>query len=447
MKAARLIRVTFSPASARCQAYSSESSAPATDSGNKKHYPLVVIGGGAGGCSVAAKFCRKLGKGKVAVVEPAEYHYYQPMWTLVGSGLKTVDQSARAMETVLPKHCEWLKTRAMEFIPEKNIVHLQNGDQLNYDFLVVAMGIQLNYDKVKGLLEALKTDPSVCSNYWRETVEKTYPAIKNFKGGNAIFTFPNTPIKCAGAPQKIMYLAEEHWNKAGIRDKTNIMFNSSLGVLYPVKKYGDRLLEIVKERHLTLNLKRSLIEIRPNKKEAIFQKLDEEGKTETYKYDFIHVTPPMSAPDVLIKCTNLTDPTGFLSVNKNTLQHTKYPNIFGIGDCTNVPTSKTTSAVAAQCGVLEKSLVDAMAGKIPGGKYDGYTSCPLLVGYSQCILAEFDYEGQSLETFPFDQSKRRRSMYHVKKDILPKIYWNVMLKGHWNGPQTFRRIMHFGKDR
>lgn len=409
----------------------------------QKKYELLVIGGGTGGCSISNKFASKLGRGNVGVIEPNEIHYYQPMWTLVGGGVKKLKHTAMPMASVLPDKADWIKSRVSKFDPQNNQVTTSDGDTISYNYLVVAMGMQLNYGNIKGLLDALKTDDRVCSNYSANYVKKTYPALSNFQGGTAIFTFPNTPIKCAGAPQKIMYLAEEIFRKNGKRDGTKVIFNTSLGVIFGVKKYADRLLEIIKQRNIEVNYKTNLIEIIPETSEAVFQNLDT-NETKSYKYDFIHVTPPMSAPDALRE-SSLVNEAGFLDVNKGTLQHTKYRNIFGIGDCTSAPTSKTAAAVAGQSGILRKNLQALLDGKEVYAQYDGYTSCPLITGRGKCILAEFDYDAQPLETFPIDQGKERWTMYHMKKDVMPPLYWRILLSGFWEGPRFYRKLMHFGR--
>lgn len=408
----------------------------------QKKYDLLVIGGGTGGCSISNKFSSKLGRGNVGVIEPNEIHYYQPMWTLVGGGVKKFKNTAMPMAAVLPDKADWIKASVVKFNPEKNQVTTSDGETISYNYLVIAMGMQLNYGDIKGLVEALKNDDRVCSNYSPVYVQKTYPALLNFQGGNAIFTFPNTPIKCAGAPQKIMYLAEEIFRKNGKRDNTKVIFNTSLGVIFGVKKYADRLSEIIQKRNIEVNFKTNLIEVKPETSEAVFENLDTK-ETKTFKYDFIHATPPMSAPDVL-RQSSLVNEAGFLDVRKDTLQHTKYPNIFGIGDCTSLPTSKTAAAVAAQSGTLRKNLQALMDGRDLKAQYDGYTSCPLITGRGKCILAEFDYDAQPLETFPIDQGKERWTMYHMKKDVMPPIYWQVLLKGFWEGPRIFRKLMKFG---
>lgn len=410
----------------------------------QRHFKILVVGAGAGGCSVANKFAAHLGPDRVGIIEPKEEHYYQPMWTLVGGGIKKVEDSAKKMSKILPKKSTWMQTKAVAFNPDKNTVTVKTGEEVKYEYLVMATGLQLNYHKIKGLPEGFKTDPQICSNYDHEYVQKTWPAIQNFKGGNAIFTFPNTPIKCAGAPQKIMYLADDAWRRSGIRDKANITFNTSLGVIFGVKKYANSLLKVIANKDINVNYKTNLIEVKTDTKEAIFEKL-ETGEKQTFKYDFLHVTPPMSSIDV-VRESPLVDSAGFVDVNKNTLQHVKYPNVFAIGDCTNAPTSKTAAAAAAQCGVLETNLVSVMTGRPLTAMYDGYTSCPLITSRGKCILAEFDFDLNPLETFPINQGKERRTMYYMKKDVMPQLYWRLMMNGHWNGPGVYRKIMHLGMD-
>jgi len=410
----------------------------------QRKYKLVVVGGGAGGCGTASKFVNKFAPGEVCVIDPASEHYYQPMWTLVGGGTKNLSQSVRPMKSVLPSKATWLQDSVQTFEPTKNQVVTSNGDVVSYEWLVVATGLQTRYDKIKGLPEAFD-HPGVGSNYSAKYVEKTTKAIEEFKGGKAVFTFPMGAIKCPGAPQKIVYMAEENWRQKGI--KADIEFRSSLGVLFGVKKYADALWEVVKGRGINVHLKQNLVEVRPETKEAVFENLDS-GEQTVVNYDMLHVTPPMETPPCLSGSNNpdLVDAAGYLTVNKETLQHTKFPNIFGIGDCTNVPTSKTAAAVAAQLGIMRKNLGAAISGTNLPAKYDGYTSCPLVTGSSTCILAEFDFQAppQPLETFPVNQAKERRTMYLMKAHVMPQLYWLALLKGNWEGPAIFRKLFRLG---
>ena len=251
--------------------------------------------------------------------------------------------------------------------------------------------------------------------------------MSSFKGGTALFTMPNTAVKCGGAPQKIMYLADDHFRKSGVRDKSNVIFASAQGSLFAVEKYRKTLEKVAARKSIDIRLKHNLVEIRPDQKEAIFEHLDTKDRV-AIPFDMIHVTPPMSAPDI-IKSSTLANSAGWVDVDKYTLQHPKFPNVFPIGDCSGLPTSKTGAAVRKQAPVLVQNLISAIQGEPLEAKYDGYTSCPLVTGYGKLVLAEFDYEGKPSETFPFDQSKERLSMYLLKAYALPRLYWHGMLRG------------------
>ncbi|XP_070178657.1 sulfide:quinone oxidoreductase, mitochondrial-like [Littorina saxatilis] len=407
-------------------------------------YKLVVVGGGAGGCATAAYFGREMGKGHVAIIEPSEKHAYQSMWTLVGAGLKTLGQSQRPMSSVLPSNCDWIKESAVKFDPKNNSLTTSSGKQIQYDYLVVAAGLQLNYDQVKGLTEALQSDPQVCSNYDPKYVTKTFPALEAIQSGNAIFTFPNTPVKCGGAAQKIVYLGEEIFRNKGTRDKIDVLYNTSQSVIFGVEKYAATLRNIVQQRHIKVNYRHNLVEVKPDSREAVFQLLDsEKGETTTFSYSFLHAVPPMSAPDE-VRSSPLVNADGWVDVHKHTLQHTKFHNVFALGDCTSLPTSKTAAAVASQFGVLKHNLSAVIKGKQSTHSYDGYSSCPLVTGRNKCVLAEFDYDGHPMETFPVDQSKERWSMYQMKAHVMPQLYFHGLLKGIYEGPAMFRKVMHLG---
>ncbi|XP_077565798.1 sulfide:quinone oxidoreductase, mitochondrial [Stigmatopora nigra] len=408
----------------------------------KQHYKILVLGGGTGGISMSARMKRMLGAENVAVMEPNEMHYYQPLWTLAGAGAKTIASSGRPTSSVMPSGVKLIRSKVQEINPDTNTVRSDDGTQISYEYLIVALGLQLHFEKIKGLPEGFE-HPKIGSNYSVETVDKTWTALQNFKEGNAVFSFPNTPIKCAGAPQKIMYLTDAFLRKTGKREKANIIYNTSLPVLFGVKKYADSLWKIVKQRDLKVNLRQNLIEVRADKQEAVFENLDKPGETTVFKYEMLHVTPPMG-PNCVIKNSPLADNSGWLDVDKGSLQHKRYPNVFGIGDCTNLPTSKTAAAVAAQSAVLNRTIKKILKNEKPDKTYDGYTSCPLVTSYNTVVLAEFDYDGQPLETFPIDQGKERRLMYHMKADLMPQLYWHGLLKGLWGGPEPYRKLMHLG---
>lgn len=389
---------------------------------------VVIVGAGSAGISIASRLLRKAPylKNQITLIDPAEVHYYQPLWTLVGGGQSQLADSRRTQASVMPHDVTWIKEAVQAFHPDENCVITDKGTTLQYEYLVVAAGIEIKWNQVKGLREALTTD-GVSTNYSADSVEDTWKNIQNFRGGNAIFTQPSTPIKCGGAPQKIMYLADDAFAKAGIKDKTTIQFYSGTGSIFAVPRYAKTLEQVITRKAIKASYLMDLVEIDGEQKTATFQHI-ETGDQTTESYDMIHVTPPMGAP-AFIASSSLANSDGWVDVDPYTLQHTSYTNIFSAGDCASLPTSKTGAAIRQQAPVAANNLLAAMNEQPLQHKYNGYTSCPLVTGVNRLIMAEFTYDNIPAETFPIDQSKERMSMYLVKKNLLPIMYWNGMLKG------------------
>lgn len=395
----------------------------------KLHYQILIIGGGNAGVSVASQLLIKNPKLEIGVIEPSEKHYYQPAWTLAGGGAFDITKTERTQASVMPKGVAWIKDKVKSFSPESNSVSLINDEAITYDYLVVAPGIQLNWKDVKGLEESLGKN-GVTSNYSFKYAPYTFELIKNLNKGKAIFHNPHTPVKCGGAPHKIMYLAADYFRKNGVLNNIDIQYWSGGPKLFAVPKYEKTLLEVVKRGNIKLNFLERLEEIDGANKRAKFVGFGESNKeVETWvEYDMIHVTPPQSAPD-FIKSSPLANAGGWVDVDKHTLQHPKFKNIFTLGDASGLPTSKTGAAIRKQAPVLVDNLLSVISNKPLTAKYTGYTSCPLVTGYGKLVLAEFDYDNNPMETFPFDQSKERWSMYQLKKQGLPWLYWNKILTG------------------
>ena len=393
----------------------------------EKH-DLLIVGGGTAGITVAAQILRHDPSVGVTIVEPAETHYYQPLWTLVGAGIFPREDSARPMAEVMPPGATWIRDSVESFDPERDSLKLTSGKTLTYRQLVVAPGIQLDWDRIDGLPAALG-EGGVTSNYSYDLVDYTWELISGFGGGQAIFTFPSTPIKCAGAPQKIMWLAEEAFRRKGIRDRSTVTFASAGAAIFGIPKYRAALEKLVEARGVETVFNRDLVAVRPGSREAVFRDVGS-GEETTMRYDLLHVTPPQSAPD-FVKRSPLSDGTalGWVAVDKHTMQHVNYPSVWSLGEASSLPCSKTGAAVRKQAPVLVENLLAARAEKRLTGSYDGYASCPLVTGYGKVILAEFGYDGVVMETFPFDQAKERYSMYALKAHALPNFYWHGMLRG------------------
>lgn len=391
------------------------------------HHSIVIAGGGAAGISVAARLATLDPTLDIAIIEPSEWHYYQPIWTLVGAGVLPKEESRRPTQDFIPTSATWIQDRVEAFDPKNNRLKLASGASLSYDQLVVALGIQLHWDAIEGL-EGNVGKNGICSNYDYNTVDSTWNTLQNFQGGNAIFTIPTMPIKCAGAPQKIMYLAEHWLRKNGRRKQSNVIYAAAGESIFGVDKYRRALEKIVVERNIETRFQRNLVAVRPEQREAIFDNLAT-GQQETIPYNLLHVVPKQGPPNV-VKNSPLATPDGWVNVDAKTLQHIEFKNVFSLGDNSSLPTSRTGAAIRKQAPVLVQNLLALRGDHKLTATYDGYTSCPLVTGYGEMMLAEFDYDGNPAETFPVDQSRPRYSMWLLKRWGLPELYWNGMLRGH-----------------
>lgn len=412
-------------------------------------YKVLIIGGGTAGITVAAQLLRKQPGLKLAIIEPSDKHYYQPAWTLVGAGTYNFLDTERDEKDVIPKGAEWIQDSAEEIDPDNNLVTLTKGNQIEYQILVVATGVQYNWNVIPGLAQGIGTR-SITSNYDKKYTRYTWESLQSFQQGNALFTQPHTPIKCGGAPQKIMYMAEHYFRKQGKREKTNVIFATPGTVIFGVEPYKSALQKIVKERNIHTFFYHKLVEIRPDQREAVYEvtkpehvpdvnevvnqklgiRIEEDGRV-VIPFSFLHTAPPQSAPD-FIKNSPLArkdDPYGFVEVDKHTLQHVHYMNVFSLGDVAGTPNAKTGAAVRKQAPVLVENLMRQLENQPAAASYNGYSSCPIVTGYGKMLLAEFDYENKAAPSLPINTSRPRWDMWILKKYILPWFYWHRMLKG------------------
>lgn len=399
--------------------------------GQTRHHVLIV-GGGTAGITTAARL-RRAGVSDVAIMEPSPTHWYQPLWTLVGGGQAPVDKTARPMASVIPPGTRWIRDAAASVDPDAGEVVTVSGTRIGYDFLVMAPGLQLNWSGVPGLAESVGRD-GVASNYSAEYAPRTWEFIQGMRSGTAVFSHPVGPIKCGGAPQKIAYLAADHWRKQGRLNDIRIILSLSETTIFKAPIWAEVLERIAARYGIEVRLQSELVAIDAERREVTLAD-NAAGTKEAVSYDFLHATPPQSAPD-WVKESPLADPAspfGYVEADKYTLVHPRYGNVFALGDVANLPTSKTGAAVRKQVPVVVGNLLAASAGRAATERYDGYTSCPLVTARDKMLLAEFDYDLKPTPTVPrfINTRKERRDMWLLKRYGLPAIYWNGMLKGRF----------------
>ncbi|MFB9148565.1 TIGR01244 family sulfur transferase [Roseovarius ramblicola] len=402
-----------------------------TDTGDAK-FDVVIVGGGAGGIAVAASLkARKPGL-EIALIDPAEIHYYQPGWTMVGGGIFEPAETAKTMGSLIPRGVHWIKSAVAAFEPKDNAVILDGCRVVKYDRLVVCPGLKLDWAAVEGLEETLGRN-GVTSNYRYDLAPYTWELVQGLKQGRALFTQPPMPIKCAGAPQKALYLSGDHWFRTGRLKDIEIGFCNAGGVLFGVKDYVPALQSYMDKYGAALNFFHNLVAIDGPARRATFEvkKPDAEPERVTMDFDMIHVCPPQCAPD-FIRVSPLADAAGWIDVDQATLRHKIHDNIWSLGDVMNAPNAKTAAAARIQAPVVAENIVADIAGREPVAQYDGYGSCPLTVERGKIVLAEFGYGGVMKPSFPkflIDGTKPSRLAWLLKEKMLPPIYWKAMLKG------------------
>lgn len=398
------------------------------DSPTRRHR-VVIVGGGTAGISVAARLCRAK-VGDVAVAEPSADHWYQPLWTLVGGGEADLRASRRPEASVMPRGVTWIQDRVVGVDPATRRLALADGVLVEYEYLVLAAGLHLDWEAVPGLAATIGRN-AVTSNYAAEYAPETWAAIRSVRSGTAVFTIPPGPIKCAGAPQKIAYLAADWWRKQGVLGDIRVILVQPEQAIFRQPQWAEVLEGVAARYGIEVRRQSELVAVDGPRQEATI--LDHTtGTKETVRFDVMHVTPPQRAPG-WVAAGPLADPAsphGYARVDKHTLRSPGFPEVFALGDVANLPTSKTGAAIRKQAPVVAANLRSAMRGTPLTRRYDGYTSCPLVTARHHLLLAEFDYDLTPAPSIPFvDTMKERTDMWLLKRYGLPVLYWRFLLRG------------------
>lgn len=393
------------------------------------HHQVLIVGGGTAGITVAARL-RRAGARDVALLEPSATHWYQPLWTLVGGGQAPLRAALRTEAEVIPPGVRWLRDRATAADPATRTVTTAAGRTLTYDRLVLAPGLQLDWDGLPGLSPALGTG-GVSSNYRADLAPLTWDLIRRMRRGTAVFTMPSGPVKCGGAPQKIAYLAADHWRKRGVLGAIRIVLVLPDPALFKVPVYNRALEQAARRYGIEVRLRSEVTAVDGAAQHVTVTDLTT-GRDERIGYDLLHAVPPQRAPHWLATgpLAAPDSPHGYVAADRHTLQHPDHPEVFTLGDAAHLPTSKTGAANRKQAPVVVDHLRASLGIRPATTHYDGYTSCPLVTARHKMLLAEFDYDLAPTPSLPFlDTTRERTDMWLLKRYGLPQMYFRGMLKG------------------
>lgn len=379
--------------------------APAAVTSNARA-KIVIAGAGAAGLSLASRLRRQMPEAVITIIDAKQAHHFQPGFTLLGAGLWQAKDVTFRNADFMPRGVEWIAEAVAEFDPESNSVTTTGGQRVDYDFLLVATGLQLDYERIEGMEPGLIGREGIASIYaGPEAAVASYQAIENFvdSGGIGLFGRPAGEMKCAGAPLKITFITDDLARRRGKRGGVELTYNAHAGAVFAVEPVDARVREMFAERDIGVNAHHVLTSIDPGARMATF---DTPDGLVTLDYDLIHVVPPMRAPDAVLDSPlpwqeGALAADGWIEADKATLRHPRFANVFAVGDIAGVPRGKTAASVKWQVPVVVDNLVSETAGLPMTAEYNGYTSCPMVTAYGRAMLIEFDYEGRLIPSFPF----------------------------------------------
>ena len=396
---------------------------------------IVIAGSGLGGLAIANRLARELDGATITVIDRKEIHNYQPGYTLVATGIWPVNKVSDRNADLMPAGAQWVHEMVAEFDPIANAVVTESGKRIEYDYLVVATGLHLDFDKIEGMdvaaigtngLTSVYPSPAAAEATWR-----TMDAFRQ-KGGDALMTLPSTPLKCAGAPLKMTFMLADRLTQAGTRSASKIDFHSALGNIFSVPVVNDEVLRRWIKLNIPVTFNSKLVAVDIGARRATV--VSPVGERSEIDYDFLHVVPPMRAPDAVKNSPLAWQEGGFaaggwLEVDPKTLRHRRFPNVFGLGDINGTAKGKTAATIKKSAPLVAQNLLDVIAGREPSLTFDGYTSCPLLLREGSALLVEFDYENNLTPSLPMIDPLQDSYFAWVMKYRLLKPAYMAVAKG------------------
>jgi len=382
---------------------------------------VVILGGGSAGVMFANRMRREFSEDtvKITVIEKRDTHFYQPAFTLVVFNLDTPENLTRPVKDLFYEGINLIADEATKIDPQNNKVATSKHGEISYDYLVIATGAKLVYDAPEGMKEGLDRGKNVFMFYTLDRAIQLREALKKFEGGTIVSSICEMPIKCPAAPAKFIMLAEDEMRRRGIRDKCRFVFTTSMPDVFSRQPYAAKLNSIFKERGIEAipNFNPSEVDY----EQGVIKSFTK-GQ-EPVKFDLLCITPPHEGQPMIEQSKGIGNAAGWVTCDKHRMVHTAYNNIYGIGDATDFPTSKTASGIRKQAKVLTERMKSLLKGEEPTATYDGEVICPMPTKYKRALFAEFNY------TESISPAIESYFSWVIKVHMLRPLYWNLMLRG------------------
>ena len=391
---------------------------------------IVVVGGGPAGISVISGLRHWSSRDKVQItlLEPSDFHFYQSAWINSAFALnKEVSSSRHIGELFSPDDINWVNEAAGEFSPENNYVLTETGHKVNYDYLVVACGLQTNWEKIKGLhgklgREGITSAASYSTLNWTKS-------LFSKPSGKVIFTEPSTLCNMHSAGKELVMRLQAKLAVNTKESNGEITYYSGSNALYPVDACHTVLRDHFKRNSIDWESSKELVEVKPKDKIAVFRNLIENTYFER-DYDLLHIVPPMRPPFAVAR-SPLADETGLIDVDQHTLQHKKYSNIFAIGDISNTPVVKCISAIRTQMPIVVSNIVADILGGQPLKKYDGTNNQVIRVSEREAVLFRCKFMRHISLPFSYGLSGSR-AIGSLNNLLSPISYWHHLLSAKFS---------------
>ena len=406
---------------------------------------VVIIGAGTGGTIMAQQLNKELDSKNwsITIIDERKEHYYQPGFLFLPFDQYKPEDVVKPIKDFIPKVVDFINKSATKILPEGHQVILSNGNTLQYDILIVATGTEVAPEEIEGM-QSDEWGKSVFTFYTYQGAVSLRDKLRDWKGGNLLVHITEMPIKCPVAPLEFAFLADSFFKDKKMRDKVEITYVTPLSGAFTKPKATATLEYLLKEKNIHIE------------SDFAIESVNNENKTindyggKSIPFDLL-VTVPTNKGREVVEISGMGDDLNFIPTDKGTLQSKKYPDVFVIGDATNVPTSKAGSVVHFEAEILTENILSYIKGKEMTEQFDGHANCFIETGGGKALLIDFNYDHEPVTgTFPIAgigplRLLKESRFNHFGKLAFRWVYWNMLLKAR-PIPFVSARMNEAGKD-